>query len=76
MKYFIDGDQVVITKDDFINLQESPAVFLDFQSEVAQTVVDNGVKNLPLGDLQAIKKLLDSGGGEYWSPCAFDPSLQ
>ena len=27
MKYFIDGDQLVITKDNFVDLQESPAVF-------------------------------------------------
>ena len=33
MKCFIDGDQLCITKDDFINLQESEAVFIPISKE-------------------------------------------
>ena len=32
MKWFLDGDQVVVTHDDFIDLQESPAVFIPTDS--------------------------------------------
>jgi len=63
MKYFTDGDQLVITKDDFINLQESPAVFLPLNGEVAQTVLRTGrIISLPVGDLWHIKNLLEVGG--------------
>lgn len=59
MKHFIDGDQLVITKDDFINLQESSAVFYPLDSEIARTVLEAGtVIALPLGDLWRIKDLL------------------
>lgn len=65
MRYFIDGDQVVVTKDDFVDLQESPAVFLPLNSETGNTIVNHGIKWLPLGDLAGILDLLESGGGEW-----------
>jgi hypothetical protein len=67
MKWFVDGDQAVITKDDFVDLQESPAVFVPRDSQAGETIEDKGIINLPLGDLRAIKGLLESGGG-YWNP--------
>lgn len=33
MRYFTDGDQIAIVRDDFIDLQSSPAAF--FPSEIA-----------------------------------------
>ena len=60
MKYFQDGDQLVITKDDFINLQESPAAFFRLDSEIAKTVLREGtVIALPIADLWYVKNLLD-----------------
>ena len=38
VKHFIDGDQVVVTKDDFIDLQESPVVFVPCKSETGQAI--------------------------------------
>ena len=38
MKYFEDGNQLVITKDDFVSLQESPAVFYPLESKIAKTI--------------------------------------
>jgi hypothetical protein len=65
MKHYIDGDQVVVTKDDFIDLQASPAVFILAESETGKTIVAEGVIGLPLVDLISIKSLLDRGGGVY-----------
>jgi len=61
MKYFKDGDQIVFTKDDFINLQESPAVFYPLDSEVVRTVLYGGVLSLPLGKLREINSRLLKG---------------
>ena len=59
MKWFIDGDQVVVTKDDFVNLQESPAVFVPRDSRIGRTVENEGIINLPLGDLRTIWEQLE-----------------
>lgn len=68
MKWFEDGNQIVITKDDFINLQESPTVFVNSESDTAKIIRDQGIIGLPIGDLFTIRALLNSGGGEYWCP--------
>lgn len=65
MKYFVDGDQVVVTKDDFVDLQESPIVFVAKDSEAGETICKIGIAGLAIGDLIAITRLLDSGGGEF-----------
>ena len=65
MKYSIDGDQVCITKDDFINLQESPAVFIPRDSETGRAIEVGGIRNMAIGDLRTVWDLLNSGGGEY-----------
>ena len=54
MKYFTDGNQLYITEDDFVDLQESPAVFYALDSEVAKTVLANGIGGLTVGDLLSI----------------------
>lgn len=54
MKHFVDGDQLVLTKDDFVDLQESPAVFFPLTGGIAQTVLGRGFLALPLGDLRRI----------------------
>jgi len=59
MKYFVDGDQLVITKGDFVDLQESPAVFYPLESETARTVLEAGIIALPIGDLRRIRNLLE-----------------
>lgn len=65
MKYFIDGDQLVITKDDFINLQESPAAFYPLDGKIARTVLEAGtVIALPLGYLWRIRDSLEMRGNE------------
>ncbi len=51
MKHFEDGDQLCITRDDFINLQESPAIFFPLGGDIAQTIIDAGFLALPLSDL-------------------------
>lgn len=60
MKFFIDGDQMVFTYDDFVNLQESAAVFVPLNSEIAQTVLNHGFGSLPLGDLRGLYERLDA----------------
>lgn len=62
MKYFADGDQLVTTKDDFVDLQESTAVFYPLESEIAKTILEAGtVIALPLGDLRHIHNQLEMG---------------
>lgn len=59
MKYFIDGDRLVITKDDFVSLQESPAVFCPLDGRTAKAVLEhNSVAGMPLGDLMQIRNEL------------------
>ena len=54
MKHFIDGDQVTITLDDFVDLQQSPAVFIPVDSEDGRDVIAGGVRQLPVGRLSEI----------------------
>lgn len=64
MKWFRDGDQIVITNDDFVNLQESPVVFLNGGSGDAQTTGRTGkIISLPFGMLIRVKTMFDQGGG-------------
>jgi len=65
MRWFIDGDQICVTRDDFIDLQESPAVFVPHDSEVGRAIENGGIRNMALGDLCAVRNLLRDGGGEY-----------
>ena len=58
MKWFIDGDQICITRDDFINLQESPAVFVDRDSTIGQTIEHDGIRGLAIGELIDIRNRL------------------
>jgi len=61
MKHFVDGDQLVITRDDFIDLQSSPALFYPLESEIAKTVLEAGTLiALPLGDIMRIRDLLET----------------
>ena len=68
MRFFRDGDQVVVTKDDFVDLQESPAVFVPADSEAGQIIESAGIRFLPVGDLVTIHNLLREGGGEFNQP--------
>jgi len=61
VKHFIDGDQLVITKDDFVDLQESPAIFYPLDSDIAKTILKEGkIRDLPLGDLMLVRNSLNS----------------
>ena len=64
MKYFIDGDQVVITHDQFIDLQESPAVFIPLDSPDAIALQRGGVLALSISNIAYYQHLLNTGGGE------------
>ena len=68
MKFYIDGDQTVITKDDFENLQESPAVFISDKDVASRIIRQQGILYLPVGDLQDINDMLNTGGGGVWPP--------
>ena len=51
MKYFIDGDQLYITRNDFVDLQESPAVFIDTETDLAQRILAfQGFETLSFGE--------------------------
>jgi len=39
MKYIIDGDHICITRDDFIDLQQSPAIFYPLDSDIAKSII-------------------------------------
>lgn len=43
MKCFVDGDQVCIVHDDFVNLQESPAVFVPLATELGTQLASGGI---------------------------------
>lgn len=42
MKRFIDGDCMCFTNDDFVNLQESPAVFVPISDINVQAIIRDG----------------------------------
>ena len=59
MKYTVDGDFIRITRDDFVNLQESPAVFYRLDSSIAKAIIRGGsVAALPIGDLIMVRNEL------------------
>ena len=60
MKTFIDGDQMCVVKDDFVDLQESPAVFIPRDSDDGRAIEEGGVLALPLGVLRDIQYRLNS----------------
>jgi hypothetical protein len=43
MKCFVDGDQVCVVHDDFVDLQESPVVFVPLNTELGQQLANGGV---------------------------------
>jgi len=58
MKWFEDGDQVCVTRDDFINLQESPAVFVPKDSDVGRVILKDGILGLSMGCLHRLRDRL------------------
>lgn len=55
MKYYVDGDALCITRDDFVDLQSSPAVFIEAESKMAQTIIAKGLRGLTFGELASIE---------------------
>jgi len=62
MKWFVDGNQVVVTKDGFIDLQTSRAIFIPADSEQGQIIQKQGLHWLPFSDLVALRDVLE---GDY-----------
>lgn len=61
MRYFTDGDQIAIVRDDFIDLASSPAVFFPLESEIAQAVLETGdFSTVPPDDLRRVSGLLEA----------------
>ena len=66
MKCFQDGNCMVVVNDDFVDLQESAAVFVPVDSPAGQILAATGsVIELPLRDLAEIRRRLNAGGGDY-----------
>lgn len=55
MKYFQDGDQLCITRDDFVDLQESPAVFIPIDGDVARQILSGGILSISICDLRQLQ---------------------
>ena len=51
MKHFVDGDHMAIVQDQFVDLQESPAVFVNRDSNIGRTIERDGIIGLAIGDL-------------------------
>ena len=58
MRAFTDGNMLCITLDDFVNLQESPAVFIPLDCKNAKIIQRDGFRGLPMGDLIFIRNSL------------------
>ena len=64
MKHFVDGDYVVVTLDDFVDLQESPAVFIPKDSEDGQKLLLDGIRMLSIGSIERIFNELQRKAGK------------
>jgi hypothetical protein len=64
VKAFADGNMLCITKDDFVNLQESPAVFIPLNCENARIIQRSGFHGLAIEDLIFIRNELEAKRAE------------
>lgn len=48
MHWFVDGDQLCLALDDFVDLQESPAIFLPLESTDAKIIMTEGFGGLTI----------------------------
>ncbi|MFA4974556.1 MAG: hypothetical protein WC683_18265 [bacterium] len=71
MKHHIDGDALCITKDDFVDLQVSPAVFVDVSSELAQKILSGGFRGLTVSELSGLHSQLSADGGRAMTDGGF-----
>lgn len=58
MKHYIDGDQVVVVYDDFVDAQESPTVYIPRASFIGNAIETDGVNNLRPNEVEKIRRLL------------------
>ena len=58
MKGAIDGDQLCLMTDHFINLQESPAVFEPLSSDLAQRFQAQGMRGLTFDEVTGVYQRL------------------
>ena len=70
MKCFVDGDQICIVRDDFVDLQESPAFFIPLDS----LFQGEHVKICFPGDDDEIRAHRDRI--EYLSACLYEGKIQ
>lgn len=54
MKCFVDGDQVCVVHDDFVNLQESPVVFVPISSQLGFELANFGIEGAALESALAL----------------------
>jgi hypothetical protein len=45
MKWFVDGDALALVEDDFVNLQESNAIFIPVQRHIAKWIMNKFPKS-------------------------------
>jgi len=62
MKHFVDGDQLVVVRDDFVDLQESPAIFMPCGNKMAQAIQQSGFEALSVADRLGLKSELLAQG--------------
>lgn len=58
MKWFADGDKVCVTYDSFVNLQESPAIFVPADSEIGAAIIEIGIGALTRDDRGELRRQL------------------
>lgn len=67
LSFFLDGDQVAIVKTDFINLQESPAVFLPRHTPAGAMIIKyRHTGTLFADEWKRVRELLKGDGGNLY----------
>ena len=59
MQWFLDGDQVVVTYDDFVDLQTSPAVFVPVEHVLGKRITYSGLESLMDHDRRRLEERLE-----------------
>ncbi len=83
MKWFRDGDQICVTKDDFVDLQASPAFFIALELPIVQTILESGLDGLPKDTIEQFEFRLALAGfydamrpsKRYWAAVKADEEM-
>jgi len=65
MRWFRDGDQICVTQDDFVDLQKSPAFFLQGDCKLAQKLEQCGFSGLSEDNLNYLQRQLQLRREQY-----------